>query len=151
VTTDGRDDVPGDPGGQPGHRQDEDAVWRAIVENYGDEPKVEDFDAPTQDDRWSSDGRWSCLSRPPEADEDGYTPPPPPPVPRPVGLRLLAWLGLFGVPVLVMILLMTGISLPSWGGVLCLAWFVGGFVYLIATMTNRTGGGGDDWDDGARI
>jgi hypothetical protein len=148
--TDGRDDVPGESGG-PGHRQDEDAIWREIVDNYGDEPSVEELDGPI--------GR-SSLSRPdpepvaePERlqpdDDDGYHPPPPPPVPRPVGLRLLAWVGLFGVPVLVLVLLLTGISLPSWGGVLCLAWFVGSFVYLVATM-NR-GGHGDDWDDGARI
>jgi hypothetical protein len=143
--TDGRDDVPGESGG-PGHRQDEDAIWREIVDNYGDEPNVDDLATPAPQAP-APDPAPERFQ--PEDDEEGYHPPPPPPVPRPVGLRLLAWVGLFGVPVLVLVLLLTGISLPSWGGVLCLAWFVGSFVYLVATM-NR-GGHGDDWDDGARI
>ena len=139
-----RDDVPGEPGGQPGHRQDEDALWRSIVDNYGDEPKVEDFDAPApHDPEPVTEPTWFQ----PADEDEGYQPPPPPPVPRPAGLRALAWAGLFGVPVLVLVLLLTGVSLPSWGGVLCLAWFVGSFVYLVATMHK----GGDDWDDGARI
>lgn len=144
--TDGRDDVPGESGG-PGHRQDEDAIWREIVDNYGDEPTVEDVAAPAPQAPVPDPAPERFQ---PEEEEEGYHPPPPPPVPRPVGLRLLAWVGLFGVPVLVLVLLLTGISLPSWGGVLCLAWFVGSFVYLVATM-NRGGGHGDDWDDGARI
>ena len=144
--TDGRDDVPGESGG-PGHRQDEDALWREIVDNYGDEPSVEDLATPAPQAP-VPDPAPERLQH--EDEEEGYHPPPPPPVPRPVGLRLLAWVGLFGVPVLVLVLLLTGVSLPSWGGVLCLAWFVGSFVYLVATM-NRGGGHGDDWDDGARI
>jgi hypothetical protein len=162
--TDGRDDGANEPPGSSGdQRHDEDAIWRQIVENYGDEPKIEDLadDAPAPAEppaHPTAEPRFPSLARANEAaedaqpaddaDDEGFTPPPPPPVPRPRGLRLVAWVGLFGVPLLVLVLLLTGISLPEWGGVLCLAWFVGGFVYLVATMRNRSD---DGWDDGARL
>lgn len=128
-------------------RQREDADWRAIVEQYGDVPEFPEparpapeppmvFEAPAE------------LSAPDFDDEDGFVPPPPPPLPRPRGIRLLAWVGLFGVPALVVLGLVINVSLPSYVGLLCLAWFVGGFGYLVATMA-----GPDDpdsgWDDGA--
>ena len=155
--TDGRDDGFNEPpGSSGGPRHDEDALWREIVEHYGDEPKVEDF--PTDDaapatpaDRFPS---LRGLQQPqaeeePEPEEDeGFHPPPPPPVPRPRGLRAVAWAGIFGVPALVLVLLLAAVSLPSWAGVLCLGWFVGGFGYLVATMRKGPG----DWDDdGARL
>ena len=149
MSTDGRDDGSSEPGGPSGHRQDDDAAWQQIVAIYGEEPEIECFAAPSADPR-------PILPTPPapqwihgQEDEQGYVPPPPPPVPRPVGLRLVAWLGIFGVPILVLVLLVTGSSLPGWGGVLCLAWFVGGFAYLVATMGH--GAGSDEGDDGARI
>jgi hypothetical protein len=152
--SEGRDDGANEPTGPSGGaRPDEDAVWREIVENYGDEPKVEDFPDHWPDpapgpslDRWPGPPPASAAEEP---EDEGYTPPPPPPLPRPVGLRLVAWLGVFGVPLLVLVVLLTGLSLPSWAGVLCLAWFVGGFGYLVATMPRHDDG--DDFDDGARI
>ncbi len=75
-------------------------------------------------------------------------PPPPPPLPKPPPARLLAWLGLFGVPAFVLVTLVVGISLPSWLGLLLMGWFVGGFVFLVASMKPGPGEGGDD---GARI
>ena len=41
---------------------------------------------------------------------------------------------------------MTGLNLPTWLGLILMVWFVGGFVYLVASMPP---GAGDDCDDGA--
>jgi hypothetical protein len=142
----------GDPGGGPDGGRDEDAAWRAIVENYGDRPAIEEPEIavpPSPRD----------LTRPPrsepedgiEADddpEDHFVPPPPPPLPKPPPAHLLAWLGLFGVPTFVLVALVAGLDLPSWLGPLLMAWFVGGFVFLVASMKQ---GPGENTDDGARL
>ncbi|MCW2857224.1 MAG: hypothetical protein JWR52_2839 [Marmoricola sp.] len=127
-------------------REREDADWRAIVEQYGDVPAFPEppkaapeppvvFEVPAE----LAASRW-------DDDEEGYVPPPPPPLPRPRGVRLAAWIGLFGVPGIVVVGLLLNISLPSYVGLLCLAWFVGGFGYLVATMAGPDDPdlGGDD-------
>jgi hypothetical protein len=125
-------------------REREDADWRAIVARYGDTPEFPEppkaapepvaFEVPVE------------LVSPRWDDEEGFVPPEPPPLPRPRGVRLAAWLGLFGVPALVVVGLLLNISLPSYVGLLCLAWFVGGFGYLVATMAGPRDPdlGGDD-------
>ena len=127
-------------------RAREDADWQAFVDSYGDRPQFPEAEPrplvePLEDD----------LLPPELADddaEDRYIPPPPPPLPRPRGLRALAWFGLFGVPALVLICIMVKVSLPSILSLLFLAWFVGGFGYLVATMNGpRDPDAG--WDDGA--
>ena len=122
----------------------EDAAWRSIVDNYGDRPEIEDVEVapptppPVQHEE---------PEQPPPADlEEHFRPPPPPPLPLPGPPRLLAWLGLFGVPTLVLVLLVAGVDLPGWMGLVLMVWFVGGFVYLVASMRP---GSGDDYDDGA--
>lgn len=129
----------------------EEAEWLSIVENFGDraeiaEPAPEPAPEPVADSdvydgpRELAPAHWS--------EEDRYVPPPPPPVPRARGLRLLAWIGLFGVPALALVGVVLGISLPSFLGLLLIAWFVGGFGYLVATMSgSRDPDSG--WDDGA--
>ncbi len=145
----------------PGSR-DEDALWRSIVDNYGDrvtldatperaaeesvEPAVPAPAGPR--DEQPTDARdWLDAYDDPE---DHFVPPEPEPVPAPEPPRLLAWAGVFGVPVLVLVLVVLRVSLPPWASMLCLAWFVGGFGYLVATM-RREPGPEDDWDDGARL
>ena len=127
-------------------REREDADWRAIVEQFGDVPAFPEppktapeppaaFEVPVE----LTPAQW-------DDDADGYVPPPPPPLPRPRGVRLAAWIGLFGVPALVVVGLLLNISLPSYVGLVCLAWFVGGFGYLVATMAGPDDPdlGGDD-------
>ena len=130
----------------------EEADWRSIVENYGETPSFPDTPRPLPE-------LFEPLPQevPPELDPvaaaeeaDRYVPPPPPPVPRPRGLRLLAWMGLFGVPAVVLVLLVIGISLPPLVGVLLLVWFIGGFAYLVATMHGPHDPDGG-WDDGAVV
>ena len=63
-------------------------------------------------------------------------------------ITFIAWIGLFGVPTFVLVALLLHIALPSWLGLLLMAWFVGGFIYLVATMRTDNH---DGYDDGAVI
>ena len=126
-------------------RAREDADWQAFVDSYGERPEFPDevADVVPED---------PPVDLPPELAyedaEDGYVPPPPPPLPRPQGLRALAWFGLFGVPAIVLLCIMVKLSLPSVLSLLFLAWFVGGFGYLVATMSGPKDPD-SGWDDGA--
>ena len=85
------------------------------------------------------------------ADDEGhFVPPPPPPLPVLEPRRKLAWFGLFGAPTLMLLAVIFGWTLPGWVGSLLVGSFVGGFVYLVATMQRRRPG---DWsgDDGAVV
>ena len=136
-----------------GRKLDEDAAWRAIVENYGPEPQlppaepdsavvepgspvVEPLETGT--DPLNTAASWS--------DEGHFVPPDPPPVPRPEPRRRLAWIGLFGAPLLMLLAVVLGLSLPDWVSLVLVGGFVGGFVYLVATMQRRGpwDGSGDD-------
>jgi hypothetical protein len=131
----------------------EEAEWRSIVENFGERaeiPEIEPLPAATYEAEPEVDAYEGPAELAPSllSDEDRFIPAPPPPVPRAHGLRLAAWLGLFGVPLLGLVGVVLGISLPSTLGLFLVAWFVGGFGYLVATMGN--GKGPDSgWDDGA--
>jgi hypothetical protein len=128
-----------------------DEAWQAIVDNFGD--RVE-LDEPTP--------VAPARTRPtPEPDPDPaavhaaaydeaerFVPPPPPPLPRPEPKRAIAWAGLFCAPVLVLIALVFRIDLPPLLDYLLVGWFVGGFVYLVATMSRTPR---EPWDDGSRI
>ena len=134
----------------PGEISADEVAWRSIVENYGERLDLRDEDdEPVPDVPPSPRGldadEPSAPPQPAEA-EDHFVPPPPPPLPRPAPRRLLAWLGLFGVPMFVLLCLVLGIDLPTWGGLVLMVWFVGGFVYLVASMRPASG---DDYDDGA--
>ncbi|MET0997858.1 MAG: hypothetical protein ABWX73_03995 [Marmoricola sp.] len=136
---------------------DEDALWRAIVDNYGDRPEI-----PVAEPEPPAATRDPGL--PPHPDDEGatnttaaesghdaeehYVPPPPPPLPTPPPARLLAWIGLFGVPMFVLLALVAHIALPTLLGLVLMIWFVGGFVFLVASMRP---GPGEDHDDGARL
>jgi hypothetical protein len=120
--------------------RDEDAAWQQIVENYGDVPDVPDAPAPEVP-----------LAEAPEPfhielyDEQFVPPPlPPPPVIRPE--RKVAWVGLIGSPVLLVVLSLIDYSLPPvLTGGLVIA-FLASFGYLVATMAPH-----DPDDDGARV
>ena len=150
----------------PGSR-DEDLLWRSIVDNYGDrvtldpttdEPTGEPPKEPTEEPTATQVPAPSPEEQPAEArdwldayddPEDHFVPPEPERVPTPEPRRLIAWAGVFGVPVVVLVLVVLRVSLPPWASMLCLAWFVGGFGYLVATMRREPPD--NDWDDGARL
>jgi hypothetical protein len=133
------------PAEEPRKADDEDAAWRDIVDSYGERPDLPEPE-PFQLD--STLGASSMMSAATWEDEGHFVPPEPPPVPRPHGPRALAWFGVFGVPMLMVILVIMRYSPPSPIGLLMVIWFVGGFGYLVATM-----GGDHDadsgWNDGA--
>ena len=62
--------------------------------------------------------------------------------------RKAAWIALLGTPVLALVLLVAGVTLPQWMAVGLVLAFVGGFGYLVATMGSSPP---DDWsgNDGA--
>ena len=152
----GEPDRPGEeppgPGDQPGGGLDEDAAWRSIVEHYGDRPVV---DSPSPEQvRRERDERLRGLFRPawddasdsgPGADDDEhFVPPEPEPIPVLDPRRRAAWAGLFGSPLVMLVAVVLGWHLPAWSMLLLVAGFVGGFVYLVATMTGDRPGPGDD-------
>ena len=124
----------------------EDEAWRSIVENYGEPPRLEES-APEP-----PEPRPAPLPEPaPEADadEERFVPPSPPPAPSLPLPQRLAWLGVLGAPVVLLVALLAGLPLPPLVGYALLAGFVGGFLYLVSTMDR--GGGRDPWDDGSRV
>lgn len=148
-------------------REGEDDAWRAIVENFGDRAELDDDQAveppatppaspPPADPaaRRADPYAWAVDDEPDEPtpayaeDADTYVPPPPPPLPIPEPDRGIAWMGVIGSPVLLLLSLVLGIGLPSWVGYLMIAWFVGGFCYLVARMPKEPR---DPWDDGSRV
>ncbi|MGI8646226.1 MAG: hypothetical protein ACR2JD_07900 [Nocardioides sp.] len=117
----------------------EDELWRSIVDNYGD--RAELADEPTA-------APPPVVAPAPIEEEERFVPPPPPPLPRPDSKRLVAWVGLFGVPTLLLVCLVLGVSLPALAAYAMIAWFVGGFAYLVLLMPR---GPREPGDDGARL
>ena len=120
---------------------DEDAAWQAIVANYGElELGPEPAPRPVMPE-----------PEPDTEDEEHYVPPDPPPLPRLDPRRKLAWFGLVGCPLVMLTGTVFGVTYPGWAAVLMALAFIGGFVYLVATMPRRRND--DDWggDNGAVI
>ena len=126
------------------------AAWQDIVDNFGERAELDDLDpTPTAPTRPAPEPEPVAVDIRAAYDEaERFVPPPPPPLPRPEPRRAVAWAGLFGVPVLTLLLLIVRIDLPALLDYLLIAWFVGGFGYLVATMSQTPR---DPWDDGSRI
>ncbi|WP_107774618.1 hypothetical protein [Nocardioides sediminis] len=139
-------------GGDDERRTREDAAWRDIVDNYGDRPELDEPPAAVVEGPIERPTEWRDEEPEPRVvepvDEERFVPPPPPPLPRPAPRRALAWAGVFGVPIVILVSLVASLDLPSLLDYLLLAWFVGGFLYLVATMPRHPR---EPWDDGSRI
>lgn len=130
--------------GDSGRANDED--WQSIVDNFGERAKLgepETAEAPRQVDPDPPVVRAAAYD-----ESERFVPPIPPPLPRPEPKRGVAWAGVFGVPVLVLIALVVQLDLPTILDYLLIGWFVGGILYLVATMPS---GPREPWDDGSRI
>lgn len=139
--------------------RDEDEAWREIVDNYGEAPTWEG-DAPAEAAEPEPEPeRLTPIPRPPddpdawhpelEAEvEERFVPPNPPPVPLAEPRRLVAWAGLFLAPMILLVAVVFGQTLPSLVSTGLVCWFIGGFLYLVATMDD---GPRDPGDDGARL
>ena len=138
---------------EPGAR-DEDELWRSIVDNYGDRPELSDEETAAQTPTPAPAA--TPEAGPPETDDavdaadaaEAFVPPTPPPVPLPRGPRLAAWGGVLLGPVLVLVAALARVTLPPLVGLAVVAWVVGGFTYLVATMPR---GPRDPGDDGAVV
>lgn len=134
--------------------RDEDEAWRDIVDNYGDAP---DFDEPAPQEPASREGpvyRPGSADDPdawhptPWEDEGRFVPPSPAPIPLAEPRRLTAWGGLVAAPLVLLIVVVFGWTMPGWLASLLVMWFIGGFGYLVWTMQS---GPRDPGDDGARL
>jgi len=139
-------------------RSNEDEAWRAIVDNYGDRVDLGPDEGP---DGGPDQGTSADPQPDPQPDpfavpaeltvafqEERFVPPPPPPLPHVPRDRMLAWVGLFGSPAILLTALVLGIGLPPLVGYLLVAGFIGGFAYLVVQMPR---GPHDPYDDGARL
>ena len=132
----------------------DDDVWRAIVDNYGDRPELEqNVEPPAEaepEPRRATEPAAGWDDPYPDSDwsTDRFVPPPPPPLPAPTTDRLIAWLGVFGSPAVLLVCLVFGIALPHLVAYLLVGAFVGGFLYLVSQMPR---GPRDPDDDGAQV
>ncbi|KRC56736.1 MULTISPECIES: hypothetical protein [unclassified Nocardioides] len=130
---------------------DEDAAWRAIVDNYGDPVLEPDagLDATPEPEPEPELPEHLRDEEPDElryAVDDSFVPPAPPPLPRPTPDRMLAWLGVFGSPAVLLFFVVTGIGMPQLLGWALVGSFLVGFGYLVMKMPSEPR---DPWDDGA--
>ena len=68
--------------------------------------------------------------------------------PRAPGSAALAWAGIFVAPALALVIGLFSIYVAPLVGWALVAWFVGGFGYLVFVMPRAPR---DPWDDGSRI
>lgn len=139
-------------------------AWREIVEHYGERPVLDDgASRRDSDDAMAPEEAGAREPLPADlADDDEveareeaiaaaerFRPPPPPPFPRPRSWqRGLAWSGIFVAPALALLIGLLSIDVAPLVGWVLVAWFVGGFLYLVLEMPKVPR---DPWDDGSRI
>ena len=141
----------------PGDESRTELAWREIVEHYGERPVLDDDTRPTTPvaPRPVDDGA-DEVGEVDEVDEvealpevDRFQPPPPPPFPTPrTWQRGVAWAGIFVAPALALVIGLLSIYVAPIVGWALVAWFVGGFGYLVLVMPRAPR---DPWDDGSRI
>ncbi|HEV2797579.1 MAG TPA: hypothetical protein VGV65_08145 [Nocardioides sp.] len=145
----------------PGDESRTELAWREIVEHYGERP-VLDEDArqappaaaePRADEPDESDESDAPEDATDDTDDvpavERFQPPAPPPFPTPrTWQRGVAWAGVFLAPALALVIGLSSIYVPPIVGWALVAWFVGGFGYLVRHMPRAPR---DPWDDGSRI
>jgi hypothetical protein len=146
----------------------DDLTWAQIIAGY-DAPVATSTPWPARenlDDNAADDpedkppSQWQALHRPDVQPplrsrdaalaDDPFIPPEPPPLPHLDPYKQLAWIGLAGGPLLLLIAGLFALTLPVWLSLAAVFGFVGGFLTLVATMDDRSGSDGDS-DDGAVI
>ena len=151
-----------EPVSRPDDESHTDSTWREIVQNYGERARLDPDDPRTgpavEDPRPASygvveDPAGDVGTDPDEDDDipevDRFRPPEPPPVALPrTWQRRAAWGGVLVAPVLALLLALLRVQLPAALGWGLVAWFVGGFLYLVATMPRAPR---EPWDDGSRV
>src|SRR5262249_33708327 len=78
----------------------------------------------------------------PEDREERFVPEPPPPLPKLPPFKILAWTGLIGGPFILIVAALFSYQLSGLLLTLAIVGFVGGFITLVATMSDDD----DPWD-----
>ncbi len=81
-------------------------------------------------------------------DEGHFVPPPPPEIPEGTPIKRLAWAGVLGGPLIILLIALTGWDPPGIVGISAGLATLAGFVTLVWQMPE---GREDGWDDGARL
>lgn len=81
-------------------------------------------------------------------DEGHFVPPPPPELPEGTPLERLAWAGVIGGPLIILLIAFTGWDPPNIVGLGAGAATLGGFLTLVWHLPE---GRSDGWDDGAQL
>ena len=133
--------------------RDDEQVWADLVESFHASPD-EDPRWPGSEDRYRKRGSRPARtadserpSRPPADPDDHFVPPPPPPLPRGDPVSRLAWAGVLGAPVFLVVAVALGWRLPSWATTLVIS-LVAGFITLV---TRLRGHDPHDPDNGAVV
>ena len=155
----------------PGDESRTELAWREIVDNYGERVVLPDDLAPDSSPTGPTSASHDADAqrdsdadtRLPEdlvdddevevreraiAEAERFRPPNPPPFPVPrTWQRGLAWAGIFVTPLLALVIALFSLWVTPLVGWALVAWFVGGFAYLVHEMPR----GRDPWDDGSRV
>lgn len=127
----------------------EEALWRSIVDNYGDRAELSDDELAELEQRRSA--ARAAAEESPGAHlewDDRFVAPVPPPLPKADPPVLLAWAGVLVAPLALMIVVIFSLPVPTLIDALLVIWFLGGFAYLVSAMPNEPR---DPWDDGAQV
>jgi hypothetical protein len=81
-------------------------------------------------------------------DEGHFVPPPPPEIPEGTPIKRLAWAGVLGGPLIILLIALTGWDPPSIVGISAGLATLAGFVTLVWQLPEARE---DGWDDGARL
>jgi hypothetical protein len=84
----------------------------------------------------------------PDDDRERFVPPEAPPITSTDLVSRLAWLGVLGGPLFLLVAALVSNALPAVVVLLALAAFIGGFVTLVVRLPRDRG---DDGDDGAVV
>ena len=115
-----------------------------LVREHTEPPEPTNPDAPVPPATPTSGPRDYELAD--DLDDEGFTPPPPPPMPRPRDrFDALAWIGLIGGPLAIILAFVLGTG--GWLAAAGFAAFTAGFVTLVARSSDRR----DDGDNGAVV
>ena len=136
-----------------------DAAWEDIVAGFhtADEPErpqgsglsqrlVREHTPPPEPPQSPDPSGPRDYVVPDDVDDEGFTPPPPPPLPRPRDrFDALAWMGVLGGPLAIILAFVLGLG--GWVAAAGFAAFTAGFITLVGRSSDRR----DEGNDGAVV
>ena len=128
--------------------RDDEQVWADLVETFHASPDEDPRWPAPEGERPNIDDPVSTPTRRPADVEEHFVPPPPPPLPRGDAVSRLAWAGVLGVPVFLVVAVAAGWRLPSWAMTLAVITLFAGFATLVSRLRGHDP---HDPDDGAVV